>query len=204
VAHGGAGDTLPHAALHQRQPHAQHRGAAERGIDNRCFNRTPATLPSPDGIDEMRFLTSNAPSEYGRTSGAVLAANTISGTNIFHGNAYVLVRNDALNANTFFHKLANPQQPRGRDRYYQVGGSFGGPVWIPHLYNGHDRTFFFVNYDRTLVKKSEHSERYIPDAQKRAGDFSGAQPVNAWWNHNSAVPKQPGYRHDPAPRRFWP
>lgn len=178
VAHGGAANTPSTSQLSINGSRTLNTEVLLNGVSTIVASTgTPATLPSPDGIDELRFLTSNAPAEYGRTSGAVLAANTISGTNIFHGNAYVLIRNDALDANTFFHKLANPQLPRGRDRYYQVGGSFGGPVWIPHLYNGHDRTFFFVNYDRTLVKNPNTLTLTVPDAQKRAGDFSGAQPV---------------------------
>lgn len=136
---------------------------------------TIAALPSPDGIDQLRFLTSNAPAEYGRTSGAILAANTNSGANVFHGNAYVLVRNSATDANSYFNKLKGI--PRASTHYYQVGGSIGGPVWIPHVYNGHDKTFFFVNYDRTLTKVPHTTTSTVPDAAKRAGDFSGAQPV---------------------------
>jgi hypothetical protein len=134
-----------------------------------------AALPSPDGIDALRFLTSTAPAEFGRTAGAVLAANTNSGTNAFHGNAYVLARNSATDANSFFNNLKG--LPRQSTHYYQVGGSFGGPVWIPHVYDGHQKTFFFVNYDRTLQKIPNTVTSTVPDAAKRAGDFSGAQPV---------------------------
>jgi Carboxypeptidase regulatory-like domain/TonB dependent receptor-like, beta-barrel len=136
---------------------------------------TSATLPSPDGIDALRFLTSTAPAEYGRTAGAVLAANTISGTNAFHGRVYVLARNSATDANSYFNNLKG--LPRVATHYYQVGGSLGGPVRIPHVYDGHEKTFFFVNYDRTLQKIPQTVTSTVPDAAKRAGDFSGAQPV---------------------------
>ena len=136
---------------------------------------TSATLPSPDGIDSLRFLTSTAPAEYGRTAGAVLAANTISGTNNFHGKAYLLARNNATDANSYFNKLKGLARPS--THYYQVGGALGGPVWIPHLYDGHQKTFFFVNYDRTLQKNPQTITSTVPDAAKRAGDFTGAQPV---------------------------
>jgi len=136
---------------------------------------TSATLPSPDGIDALRFLTATAPAEYGRTAGAVLAANTISGTNNFHGKAYLLARNNATDANSYFNNLKG--LPRPSTHYYQVGGALGGPVWIPHVYNGHQKTFFFVNYDRTLQKVPQTATSTVPDAAKRSGDFSGAQPV---------------------------
>ena len=132
---------------------------------------SPALLPSPDGIDELRFLTSTAPAEYGRTSGAVLTANTRSGTNAFHGNLYALVRNDAFNANSYFFNLNGT--PRAKQRFYQFGGSFGGPVWIPKLYDGHDKLFFFVNYDRQIQRTPSNTTPItVPDAAQRAGDFS--------------------------------
>ena len=98
----------------------------------------------------------NAPAEYGRTSGAVISVNTISGTNTYHGNLYFLVRSEAFEANQYFHKdTINPTTgavtPRNRDPFFQEGGSFGGAIRIPHLYNGHDKTFIFVNYDRTAM-----------------------------------------------------
>ena len=150
-----------------------------------------AALPSPDGIDQLRLLTSNAPAEYGRTSGAVLAANTNSGTNVFHGNAYVLVRNSATDANSYFNKLKG--LPRAGTHYYQVGGSIGGPVWIPHVYDGRQKTFFFVNYDRTLQKVSHTTTSTVPDAAMRAGDLS-ASPVTVYMPGGTKTAKYPNNR----------
>jgi len=140
---------------------------------------SPATLPSPDGVDSFRVLTTNAPSEYGRTSGAVISVNTISGTNTYHGNIYFLLRNEAFDANQYFHKdtintTTGAVTPRNRDRFFQEGGSFGGPVRIPHLYNGHDKTFFFVNYDRTITPNSTLVTETVPTVAQRAGDLSNA------------------------------
>jgi hypothetical protein len=153
---------------------------------------TPLTLPSPDGIDQLRFLTANAPAEYGRTSGAVLAANTRFGTNVYHGNVYALVQNEALNANSYFNKI-NPANvtPRNRRRFYQAGGSLGGPVRIPHLYNGRDKLFFFVNYDRTIQLNSGVSTITVPDADKRAGIFnptSDASKLNKIYRPRTSTP----------------
>jgi hypothetical protein len=140
---------------------------------------TPATLPSPDGVDQFRVLTTNAPAEYGRTSGAVVSVNTISGTNSYHGNLYFLLRNEALDANQYFHKdtinaATGAILPRNRDRFFQEGGSFGGPVRIPRLYNGRDKTFFFVNYDRTAIPNSTTVTETVPTAAQRKGDLSNS------------------------------
>ena len=151
--HGGAGDQPSTSQLSINGSRTLNTEVLLNGVSTIVASTgTPATLPSPDGVDQFRVLTTNAPAEYGRTSGAVISANTVSGTNAYHGNLYFLLRNEALDANQYFHKdTINPTTgavtPRNRDRFFQEGGSLGGPVWIPHLYNGHDKTFFFVNYD---------------------------------------------------------
>lgn len=136
-------------------------------------------LPSPDGIDSFRARTTNAPAEYGRTSGAVISVSSKSGTNLYHGNLYFLLRNEALDANQFFNKdtinaTTSAVTPRNRDRFFQMGGSIGGPVRIPHLYNGHDKTFFFVNYDRTILPTSQVISETVPTMAQRSGDLSNA------------------------------
>jgi hypothetical protein len=136
-------------------------------------------LPSPDGIDSFRVRTTNAPAEYGRTSGAVVSVSSKSGTNKYHGNLYFLLRNEALDANQFFNKntidsATGSITPRNRDRFFQLGGSVGGPVRIPHLYDGHDKTFFFVNYDRTVLPSSQIISGTVPTAEQRRGDLSNA------------------------------
>ncbi len=136
-------------------------------------------LPSPDGIDSFRVRTTNAPAEYGRTSGAVVSVSSKSGTNKYHGNLYFLLRNEALDANQFFNKdtiisTTGMVTPRNRDRFFQMGGSLGGPIRIPHLYDGHDKTFFFVNYDRTLLPSSQVISETVPTADQRSGNLSNA------------------------------
>jgi Carboxypeptidase regulatory-like domain/TonB-dependent Receptor Plug Domain len=136
-------------------------------------------LPSPDGIDSFRVRTTNAPAEYGRTSGAVISISSKSGTNTYHGNLYFLLRNEALDANEFFNKdtissTTGAITPRNRDRFFQMGGSLGGPVRIPHLYNGHDKTFFFANYDRTILPSSQVISETVPTTDQRSGNLSSA------------------------------
>ena len=180
VVHGGAGDQPSTSQLSINGSRTLNTEVLLNGVSTIIASTgAPATLPSPDGVDQFRVLTTNAPAEYGRTSGAVISVNTISGTNTYHGNLYFLLRNEALDANQYFHKdTINPATgavtPRNRDRFFQEGGSFGGPVRIPHLYNGRDKTFFFVNYDRTAIPNSTLVTETVPTAAQRSGDLSNA------------------------------
>jgi hypothetical protein len=180
VAHGGAGNQPSTSQLSINGSRTLNTEVLLNGVSTIVASTgTPATLPSPDGVDSFRVLTTNAPAEYGRTSGAVISVNTISGTNTYHGNLYFLFRNEALDANQYFHKdtinaTTGAVTPRNRDRFFQQGGSFGGPVRIPHLYNGHDKTFFFVNYDRTISPNSTLVTETVPTAAQRTGDLSNA------------------------------
>ena len=186
VVHGGAGDQPSTSQLSINGSRTLNTEVLLNGVSTIVASTgTPATLPSPDGVDSFRVLTNNAPAEYGRTSGAVISVNSISGTNIFHGNLYFLLRNEALDANQYFHKdtinaATGAVTPRNRDRFFQEGGSIGGPIRIPHLYNGRDKTFFFVNYDRTSAPNSTLVTETVPTAAQRTGDLSNAlAPVDA-------------------------
>ena len=99
---------------------------------------------NPDGLQEFRVITSNATAEYGRSSGAQVALVTKSGTNQIHGNLFYFHRNAALSANEWQNNLNGIAKPALRQ--HQFGGDVGGPVKIPGVYNGKDRTFFFFNY----------------------------------------------------------
>ena len=180
VVHGGPGNQPSTSQLSINGSRTLNTEVLLNGVSTIVASTgTPATLPSPDGIDQFRVITTNAPAEYGRTSGAVISVNTISGTNTYHGNLYFLLRNEALDANQYFHKdtinaTTGAVSPRSRDRFFQEGGSFGGPVRIPHLYNGRDKTFFFVNYDRTISPNSTLVTETVPTAAQRNGDLSNS------------------------------
>src|SRR6202021_508259 len=105
VVHGGAGDQPSTSQLSINGSRTLNTEVLLNGVSTIVASTgTPATLPSPDGVDSFRVLTNNAPAEYGRTSGAVISVNSISGTNTFHGNLYFLLRNEALDANKYFNK----------------------------------------------------------------------------------------------------
>lgn len=186
VTHGGAGNTPSTSQLSINGSRTLNTEVLLNGVSTIVASTgSPATLPSPDAVDQFRVLTTNAPAEYGRTSGGVITVNTISGTNVYHGNAYFLFRNEAMDANTYFNKLTinsvtGKVTARPKDRYFQMGGSFGGAVRIPHLYDGRNKTFFYVNYDRTLSPSTTNLTLTVPTAAQRTGDLGNASaPIGA-------------------------
>jgi hypothetical protein len=100
-----------------------------------------AVSPSVDALAEFKVYTNGAPAEFGRTTGGAISMITKSGTNQLHGTLYEFLRNDKFDARNAFAASRPPF------RYNQYGGSAGGPVEFPKLYNGRNRTFWFFNYE---------------------------------------------------------
>ena len=108
-----------------------------------------SVVPMVDSIAEFRVMTNTLPAEFGQTSGGVVNLATKTGTNDLRGTAYAFVRNDVLNAiNRFAVVNTATGSAKPKLRYNQFGGTVGGPVWIPKIYNGRDRTFFFFGYEQ--------------------------------------------------------
>jgi hypothetical protein len=128
------------------------------------------TLPPADAIRELKVLTSAYSAEYGRTSGGTVTLVTNSGTDQYHGALYEYFRNEDLNANKFFNNALG--KPRSQDRYNLFGGKLGGPIWIPRLYNGKQKTFFFFNYEGLRQSSPYFNPSNVPSAAFRTGDFS--------------------------------
>jgi hypothetical protein len=156
------------------------------------------TLPSADAIRELKVLTSAYSAEYGRTSGGTVTMVINSGTDQYHGGVYEYFRNEDLNANNFFNNVLG--KPRSQDRYNLFGGKLGGPVRIPKLYNGKEKTFFFFNYEGLRQSSPYFNTSTVPSAAFRSGDFSGSRVLvydprtNAPFQGN----KIPRERIDPA------
>ncbi len=107
VVHGGAADTPSTSQLSINGSRTLNTEVLLNGVSTIVASTgSPATLPSPDGVDQFRVLATNAPAEYGRTSGAVISVNTISGTNNYHGNLYFLMRNEDFDANSYFNNTS--------------------------------------------------------------------------------------------------
>ena len=131
-------------------------------------DNTYTLTPSPDSISEFKVLTTPFSAEYGHTGGGVMIATSRSGSNVVHGSAYDLFRNRILNGRDFF----TPAQSTVKYVQNDPGGTIGGPVVIPHLYNGKDKTFFFVDFNVTLASQGGVFQGLVPTDLERNGDFS--------------------------------
>ncbi len=128
------------------------------------------TMPSVDALVEFKVQSNSMSAEFGRTGGGVLNVTTKSGTNTVHGTLFEFLRNSALGANDYFNNLAG--NPRVPFRMNQFGGSVGGPVVLPRIYNGKNRTFFFFNYEGTRWRRGAVFSTTVPTVAERQGDFS--------------------------------
>ncbi|HEX8871825.1 MAG TPA: TonB-dependent receptor, partial [Candidatus Acidoferrum sp.] len=131
---------------------------------------TIAASPSGDAVEEMRIQSTMFDAAYGHSNGGVVAFASRGGTNTPHGSFEGFYRNSAMNANTWLNNKRGLGKSDDNRQFYS--GTFGGPVWIPGLYNGKNRTFFFVSaqYDKTRGG-STYSGRTFTDLE-RNGDFS--------------------------------
>lgn len=129
------------------------------------------TAPSVEALSEFKVLTSTFSSGYGRTSGGIESFATKSGGNAYHGTAFDLFRNTALDANSWNNN--NIGAPRPADHQNDFGGSLGGPVRIPKLYDGRNKTFFFFSYEQYRNNPGTVSTNTLPTpAELQNGDFS--------------------------------
>lgn len=135
------------------------------------------TLPPADAIREFKVLTSSYSAEYGRTSGGTVTMVVNSGNDAYHGALYEYFRNEDLNANDYFRNLRG--QSRATDRYNLFGAKLGGPVWLPKLYNGKEKTFFFFDYEGLRRDTPYAHISSVPSDAFRTGDFS-ASPVTVY------------------------
>ena len=134
-----------------------------------------AYTPSVDAVEEFKVKTNNFSAEFGRSAGAIISASLKSGTNDLRGSAWEFVRNEKFDANNFFSNANRvPRQPFKQNQY---GLTLGGPVYVPKIYNGKNKTFFFFDYEATRRRTSASSSTLdIPPMSFRTGDFSSYAP----------------------------
>jgi Carboxypeptidase regulatory-like domain len=137
---------------------------------NGAYINITALIPTQDSLQEFKVATNNLSPEYGRFAGGVVNFTTKSGTNELHGSAYEFLRNRELNANTFFNNLNGTPRPAFTQN--QFGANLGGPVYIPKLYDGRNKTFFFVNYEGFRLRQGQSTTQTVPTALDRTGDLS--------------------------------
>ena len=132
---------------------------------NRFFDSVPI-LPSPDGLQEFTIQAANFSAEY-PGAGALVQLSTRSGTNQLHGNAFEFLRNTVLNARNYFQTVIPPF------KLNQFGGTVGGPIVIPHVYNGRNKTFFFFSAEDLQQRSSPNPiSIVVPTPAQISGDFS--------------------------------
>jgi hypothetical protein len=130
----------------------------------------PVLIPTQDSIQEFKVQTSNLGPEWGKFSGGVTNLSTKSGPNEIHGEAYEYLRNAVLNANDYFLNAAG--RPRPPWTQNQFGGNAGGPFYIPNLYDGRNKTFWFFSYEGYRQRTAEPFTATVPTAAEEAGNFS--------------------------------
>lgn len=129
--------------------------------------------PGVDALQEVSLQTSNFAPEYGQVGGGLINFTAKSGSNEFHGSAIEYFRNEDLNAGQPFTSSGNGHLLRPVNRSHDFGGGLGGPVRIPHLYNGRNRTFFYFNYEESYQKvMNAGTFGTVPTDAERAGNFS--------------------------------
>jgi outer membrane receptor protein involved in Fe transport len=130
-------------------------------VQGSAWNET-AVLPNQDALQEVKTIVNNYSAEYGRAQGVIIFT-TKGGSNEFHGSGFWRVRNEALNANSFFNNANNIA--RGPFKSHSYGGTFGGPLI-------RDKAFFFVSYEGLEFNRNYDFLKTVPTAAERNGDFS--------------------------------
>ncbi len=129
-------------------------------------------IPIQDSVAEVSIVTNSLAAEYGRTGGGTVNMSTRSGSNQIHFTLFEFVRNNIFNANSYGNIRAGINSP-SVVRYNQFGGTAGGPVWIPHVYDGRSRTFFFVGEQSTRQPSGSTPTFSVPTDAMKQGNFAG-------------------------------
>jgi len=159
--------------------------ATENFFDGAAFGyavghqQSQESAPPIESIKEVKVITTSFSAQYGHTSGGFIEYTSKPGTNTLHGSAYEFFANDALNARGFFdadcdatgHCVPRKKTPLKNNSF---GFTLGGPVVIPHIYDGHSKTFFFTNFDWTRLRSGvlPGFGNTTPIDAFKAGDFS--------------------------------
>ncbi len=133
------------------------------------------TSPSGDTVEELRVQTTMFDAAYGHSNGGVISYATRSGTNDLHGSFEGFIRNEIFNANSWTNNKRGVPRPDDNRQFYS--GTLGGPLYLPKLYDGRNRTFFFTSVQWEGSKGGTTYSARVPTEAERKGDFS--QTLNA-------------------------
>src|SRR5215510_9875178 len=144
-------------------------GAPNTGTENGGIGAL-SFVPSPDAVQEFRVQSNTYDAQFGRTGGGTVNVSLKGGTNKLHGSLYHYFRNDILNANSFQNNAANVK--RTAFRWNQPGLVIDGPIRIPKVYNGRDKTFFMFSWEKIISSIPAPVTQTQPTLEQRKGDFS--------------------------------
>ena len=155
-----------------------------------------AFSPPVYSVKEFKIQTSSYDATVGHTIGALTNVNTASGGNGIHGEVHLWERNSFLDAANFFNNKNNTKRTSYGD--HRFGASAGGPVWIPKVYNGRDRTFWYFAWESNRWSDSGSFTATVPTAKQRLGDFSDLLAISANYQIFNPFTTRP----DTTPGRF--
>ena len=143
-------------------------------LDVETFGNAYAVQPGIDYIENMKLESHNDSAEFGGSSGGTINISTKSGTNTLHGSAWEYNKTNSLQAESYFTPKGSPQTPFTQN---QFGGTIGGPVVLPKLYNGRNKTFFFAGYEDLRFSGPGTWSTTVPTAAELSGDFTADAPI---------------------------
>jgi hypothetical protein len=165
-------------------------------------------IPSFEAIQELKMQVNNYDAEAGRTGGGIFNVTARSGSNQVHGSLFGFLRPNPLQANNFFNNRNGIRRPDAD--YYLYGGAIGGPVYIPKVYHGRDRTFFWFSFEGYRMQSFLSETFTVPTDLERQGNFSqtknGGAPVIIYDPLTTRPnPNSPGtFLRDPFPGNIIP
>jgi hypothetical protein len=153
-------------------------------IMNNLGNVTPAR-PSTDMVSEVQMQSGNYPAQYGAYLGVHINLVSKQGTNDLHGTVYEYFKNSAMNAHNFTDR---PGAKKPSLNYNQYGFALGGPVFIPKVFDGHNKVFFFGSYEKLNQKAQSTGTSTVLTPKMRQGDFSELLPNTIVRDPNTGLP----------------
>ena len=140
---------------------------------------------STEGVQEFKVLQSNFSPEYGESGDGIVSLTMKSGTNSLHGSVYDFLRNRALDANSWVNNTSG--QEKSVDTQNDFGFTVGGPVFIPKVYNGKNKSFFYVDYEGFRFRSGGTSILSLPPESFRSGDFSALLPTTQLYDPTTHI-----------------
>jgi len=147
-----------------------------------------AYVPPADSIESINVVTNSFTAEQGVAGGASIAITLKGGTNHYHGSLWEFYQDAKFNARSYTAtqtSLTSPANPTGsvpKNIFHEFGGNFGGPVYIPKLYKGKDKLFFFDNFERVTRRQLATPLQAVPTSAMLNGDFSAASSVTTLYD----------------------